>query len=171
MKETLRLPIGELVENPENPRFIKDDKFKSLVQSLKDFPEMAEVREVVVNMDKMILGGNMRYKAMKEAGWKEVPVKMVDWSIEKQREFVIKDNISGGDWDWDSLANQYEPLELDEWGLDLPKSFTQEDNGDDEGEKLQDKKELAIEFENEEELEKLYAELTERGYKCRVLTL
>ena len=85
--------ISQLKSNPSNPRLIKDDKFHKLVQSLKDFPEMAKVRPIVVNTEMVILGGNMRFKAMKEAGWKEVPVEVVDWSEEKQREFIIKDNV------------------------------------------------------------------------------
>jgi site-specific DNA-methyltransferase (adenine-specific) len=132
MSEKLTVPISQVKENPDNPRIIKDAKFKTLVNSIKEFPEMADVRELVVNKDYVILGGNMRFKAMKEAGWKEVPVRVVDWSEEKQREFVIKDNVSGGEWDWDSLANQYEPLELEEWGMDLPKSFFEEEDGTEE---------------------------------------
>jgi DNA modification methylase len=123
----VKLKVTELKSNPNNPRFIKDDKFKKLVQSLKDFPEMAEVREVVINKDYIILGGNMRFKAMQEAGWKEIPVKVVDWTPEQQREFIIKDNVSGGEWDWDILANEWDSDLLDEWGLDLPANF-----GDDE---------------------------------------
>jgi len=121
-----RLPLTKIKPNPNNPRLIKDDKFKKLVQSLKDFPEMAEIREVVVNKDHMILGGNMRYKAMQEAGWKEIPVKVVDLPLDKQREFIIKDNISGGEWDWDILANEWDTEQLDAWGMDLPDSFKEE---------------------------------------------
>lgn len=128
----MKLPISDIKPNPSNPRLIKDDAFKKLVQSLKDFPEMAEVREVVVNKDHVILGGNMRYKAMKEAGWTEVPVKVVDWPEEKQREFIVKDNVSGGEWDWDSLANQYEMEELDVWGLDLPEQLGDQEVEEDE---------------------------------------
>lgn len=130
--ETQILHISEVKENPDNPRVIKDKKFKQLVQSIKDFPEMAKVRELVLNLDHIILGGNMRFKAMKEAGWKEVPVRIVDWSPEKQREFIIKDNVSGGEWDWESLANQFEAEELEEWGLDLPISFNGEDEPDED---------------------------------------
>jgi len=90
-----KLKLSDIKLNPNNPRVIKDDKFKKLVQSLKDFPEMTDVRPVVVNTDHVILGGNMRFKAAKEAGWKEIPVTVVDWSEDKQREFIIKDNVSG----------------------------------------------------------------------------
>lgn len=105
--------------NPNNPRIIKDDKFKKLVQSIKDFPEMLNIRPIVVNADMVILGGNMRYKACKEAGLKEVPVIITDLSEEKQREFLIKDNTSGGEWDWEVLANEWDNEELESWGLDL----------------------------------------------------
>lgn len=116
----MNLPIDKIKLNPDNPRLIKDEKYKKLVQSLKDFPEMAKVREVVVNKDHVILGGNMRFRAMQEAGWTEIPVKVVDWSEEKQKEFIIKDNASFGEWDWDIIANQYELEDLNAWGIDLP---------------------------------------------------
>jgi len=112
--------ISEVKLNPNNPRLIKDDKFKKLVQSIKDFPEMLNIRPIVVNTDMVILGGNMRYKACKEAGLKEVPVIITDLSEEKQREFLIKDNTSGGEWDWELLKNEWDVAELDAWGLDVP---------------------------------------------------
>jgi ParB-like chromosome segregation protein Spo0J len=158
--QTQKLSIDLIKENPNNPRIIKDDKFKKLVQSMKDFPEMAEVREVVVNASHMILGGNMRFKAMKEAGWKEVPVRVVDWSEEKQREFIIKDNVSGGEWDWDTLPNEYDFVELDSWGVDLPKNLT----GEDSSEQVM---KLTVELESAEELESLFSELDGRGYKVK----
>ena len=117
------LKVSEIKNNPNNPRLIKDDKFKKLVKSIQEFPEMLETREVVVNKDHIILGGNMRFKAAKEAGLKEVPVKIVDWTEEQQRQFIIKDNVSGGEWDWDLLANEWDVEELDDWGLDVPKDF------------------------------------------------
>ena len=126
--------IKEVKNNPNNPRLIKDDKFKKLVQSIKDFPEMLNIRPIVVNEHMIILGGNMRYKACLEAGLKEVPVIKVDsLSAEKQREFIIKDNVSGGEWDWDMLANEWESEELEEWGLDVPEfAFTQLEAEEDE---------------------------------------
>lgn len=120
------MPAGQTVKitdvksNPNNPRIIKDDKFNKLVQSLKDFPEMAKVRPIVVNTDFVVLGGNMRLKAMKEAGWKEVPVEVVDWPEEQQREFIIKDNVGFGEWDWEMLANEWEAEDLEKWGIDVP---------------------------------------------------
>lgn len=112
--------LSEVKLNPNNPRIIKDDKFKKLVQSIKDFPEMLNIRPIVVNQDMIILGGNMRYKACKEAGLKEIPVIITDLSEDKQREFLIKDNTSGGEWDWEVLANEWNSEELDAWGLDIP---------------------------------------------------
>ena len=113
-------PIKHIKPNPNNPRVIKDEKFAKLVQSLKELPEMATVRPVVVNSDMIVLGGNMRLKAMKEAGWKEVPVEIVDWDEDKQRQFIIKDNVGFGEWDWEMLANEWDAEQLEEWGLDIP---------------------------------------------------
>lgn len=117
--QTKKVKIGLIKPNPNNPRVIKDDKFNKLVQSLRDLPEMADVRPVVVNPDMVVLGGNMRLKAMKVAGWEQVPIVVVDWDEEKQRQFIIKDNLSGGEWDWEMLANQWDAQELADWGLDV----------------------------------------------------
>ena len=115
------MTVSDIKLNPDNPRIIKDDNFKKLVKSMQEFPEMAEVRPVVINEDNVILGGNMRFKAMVEAGWDDIPVtKVKGWTKEQEQEFIIKDNISGGEWDWDSLANEWDAELLDEWGLDLP---------------------------------------------------
>ena len=118
MQKTVK--IKEVKVNPNNPRLIKDDKFKKLVQSVKDFPEMLNIRPIVVNKDMIILGGNMRFKACKEAGLKEVPIIITDLTEEQQKEFLIKDNVSGGEWDWDILANEWDAEDITKWGLDLP---------------------------------------------------
>ena len=111
----------DIIPNENNPRILKDDKFKKLVQSIKDFPEMLEIRPIVVNNEMMILGGNMRWKAIQEIGIKEVPIiKAENLTEEQQREFLIKDNVGFGEWDWDALANDWNPEELNEWGLDVP---------------------------------------------------
>ena len=114
------MKLSDIKPNPNNPRLIKDESFKKLVKSVREFPEMLDARPLVLNKDNVILGGNMRYKAAKEAGLKDIPVKIVDWSEEKQREFIIKDNVSGGEWDWDLIANEWDTQELDDWGLDIP---------------------------------------------------
>lgn len=116
-----KVKISDVKINPNNPRLIKDDKFKKLVQSVKDFPEMLEIRPIVVNADMVVLGGNMRLKACKEAGIKEVSIIIADnLTEEQQREFLIKDNVSGGEWDWELLANEWDSEQLDDWGLDVP---------------------------------------------------
>ena len=116
----IKVKIAAIKSNPKNPRLIKDDKFKKLVKSIKDFPEMESVRPIVVNKDMIILGGNMRYKAMIECGYKEVNVEVVDWSEQKQNEFIIKDNVGFGEWEWEMIANEWDEIELKDWGLDLP---------------------------------------------------
>lgn len=113
------IPLADIKANPENPRHISDEKFRKLVQSLRDMPEMLEVRPLVVNQDNIVLGGNMRLRAMQEAGAAEAPVLRVDWPLEKQRAFIIKDNVGFGEWDWDVLANEWDAVELAEWGLDV----------------------------------------------------
>ena len=116
----IKVKVDKVKSNPKNPRLIKDDKFKKLVKSIKDFPEMESVRPIVVNKDMVILGGNMRYKAMIECGYKEVNVEVVDWSEDKQNEFIIKDNVGFGEWEWEMVANEWDEIELKDWGLDLP---------------------------------------------------
>lgn len=116
----IKVKVDKVKSNPKNPRLIKDDKFKKLVKSIKDFPEMETVRPIVVNKDMIILGGNMRYKAMIECGYKEVNVEVVDWSEQKQNEFIIKDNVGFGEWEWEMVANEWDEIELKDWGLDLP---------------------------------------------------
>jgi len=113
--------ISEVKTNPNNPRTIKDDKFAKLVKSIKEFPEMLNLRPIVVNDDMIVLGGNMRLKACKEAGLKEVPIiKASNLTEQQQKEFIIKDNVGFGEWDWDGLANEWDAEELTEWGLDIP---------------------------------------------------
>ena len=117
--------ITEIKANPKNPRIIKDDKFAKLVQSIKDFPEMLEKRPLVcfTDTDKklVVLGGNMRLKAAKEIGLKELPILLADdWTEEQKAQFLIKDNVGFGEWDWDDLANNWDAQELTDWGLDIP---------------------------------------------------
>jgi DNA modification methylase len=113
--------ISDVKANPNNPRIIKDEKFRKLVESIKSFPEMLKLRPIVVNHDMIVLGGNMRLKACKEAGLKMVPIiRAEDLTEDQQREFIIKDNVGFGDWDWEELANNWEAEKLEEWGLDVP---------------------------------------------------
>ena len=117
--------INEVKANPKNPRIIKDDKFKKLVKSIQDFPDMLNKRPLVVFTDVdgkyVVLGGNMRLKAINELKLKEVPIIVADeWTEEQKHEFLIKDNVGFGEWDWDSLANEWDVDKLDEWGLNIP---------------------------------------------------
>jgi len=149
--------ISEIKNNPNNPRLIKDEKFKKLVKSIQEFPKMLEIRPIVVNEDMIVLGGNMRLKACKEAGLKEIPIiKASDLTEEQQKQFIIKDNVGFGEWDWDELANTWNAEELKDWGLDVwqPEeevdySILDEEDVDDQLQDMADgvKKAIQIEFE------------------------
>lgn len=151
--------ISEVKQNPNNPRTIRDDKFTKLVASIKAFPEMLNIRPIVVNNDMVVLGGNMRLKACREAGLKQVPIIVADELTEaQQREFIIKDNVSGGEWDWSTLTNEWNTEQLEEWGLDIPQFASDVDysilDDEDVSQQLNDmaggvKKAIQIEFEPE----------------------
>ena len=113
--------IYEIRINEANPRTIRDSKFEQLVKSIREFPDMTMVRPLIINQDNMILGGTMRYLAMKELEFEIIPCQKVDWDEAKQQEFIIKDNLNFGEWDWDALANDFNADDLEDWGLELPK--------------------------------------------------
>lgn len=118
------MKLSEIKPNPDNPRLIKDDKFEKLVKSLKDFPKMMELRPIIVDENNIIQGGNMRFKALKALGYKEIPDEWVkqekDLTPEQWREFVIKDNVSFGLFDFEILASDWNAELLAEWGVDFP---------------------------------------------------
>ncbi len=117
----MKIQINKIIPNSDNPRIIKDYKFRKLVNSIKEFPEMLEKRPLVVDENMVVLGGNMRLKACKEAGLSEVDVIIAkDWNEEQKKQFIIKDNVSFGEWDWEVLANEWDHQQLDNWALDLP---------------------------------------------------
>jgi ParB-like chromosome segregation protein Spo0J len=157
--EIKNVKLSEVKSNPNNPRIIKDDKFTKLVKSIKEFPKMLEIRPIVVNADMIVLGGNMRLKACKEAGLKEVPVIFADDLTEdEQKQFIIKDNVGFGEWDWDMLANEWEPELLEDWGLEVWKpapeidySILDDENVEEELGDMADgvRKAIQIEFEPE----------------------
>jgi len=119
--KSITVKISEVKSNPNNPRIIKDDKFQKLVKSIKEFPEMLNIRPIVVNADMVVLGGNMRLKACKEAGIKEVAIiKAEDLTEDQQKQFIIKDNVGFGEWDWEDLANNWDAEQLTDWGVDIP---------------------------------------------------
>jgi DNA modification methylase len=152
---TITVKISEVKNNPNNPRVIKDDKFEKLVNSIKEFPKMLEIRPIVVNDDMIVLGGNMRLKACKAAGLKEVPIiKASELTEDEQKQFIIKDNVSGGEWDWDMLQTEWDAEQLDEWGLDVP---------DFEGEEVLEAEEDDFEVELSEEPFTVLGDLYEIG--------
>ena len=158
MKSEL-IKISKVKSNPDNPRLIKDNKFHKLVKSIKEFPEMLKIRPIVVNEDLIVLGGNMRLKACKEAGLKEVPIiKVSELTAKQQREFTIKDNVGFGQWDWDMVANEWDSELLNEWAMDVWQPETEVDysilDDEDVSSELSDmtdgvKKAIQIEFEAE----------------------
>ena len=112
--------IEEIKPNPNNPRLVNVAKFEKLKQSITDFPQMLKLRPIVIDNDGFILGGNMRYKALIELGHKQVHVIKADELTEEQKkEFIVKDNLSFGDWNFDILANEWDSVELEDWGLDV----------------------------------------------------
>ena len=129
------MKLSDIKPNPNNPRIIKDDKFAKLCNSIRDFPKMMELRPIVVNEDMIVLGGNMRLKALKELGYKEVPDEWVknssDLTADEQRKFIILDNVSGGEWDWQMIATDWDVKELEAWGLDVPDKIDKMQEGDD----------------------------------------
>ena len=168
--KTQTVPINEVKSNPNNPRIIKDDKFKKLVASIKELPQMLQLRPIVVNEDMVVLGGNMRLKACKEAGLKEIPIiKASELNEEQQRAFIIKDNVGFGEWDWDALANEWDAEQLEEWGLDVPNMDAGE--LDDLSEQIQPSFRIEVLCKDEEHQEKTYNKLIADGLECKLLTL
>ena len=170
---TQKVKISEVKANPNNPRLIKDDKFKKMVKSIQEFPEMLSIRPIVVNADMIVLGGNMRLKACKEAGLKEVDIiKADDLTEEQQKQFIIKDNVGFGEWDWEDLANNWDAEQLTDWGLDIP-DFKQieESEADDLSDKIKSEYRIEVICRDETEQEQTYNKLIEQNFECRLLTL
>lgn len=169
--EKIVVDIDEIQLNPDNPRIIKDDKYKKLLKSIKEFPQMLELRPIVVNDDMVVLGGNMRLKACIEAGLKKVPIiRASSLTDEQQKEFIIKDNINFGEWDWDMLANEWDTELLNDWGLDVP-SFENKD------EDIFDEKEpdmsiswfINIRCQDESESQRLYDRFIAEGFDVKII--
>ena len=183
----LHLNTGQIKDVPKNPRFIKDERFAALKKSIEDDPEMLNLRELVAfdnNGELVVILGNMRYRAMKELGYKDAPVKVLppETEAKKLRAYIQKDNIAFGQNDWDLLGNEWDVAELEDFGLECDFLGDNEDMTDNEDEGKNDEIEdfsskltlqykIEISFDNEEEQEKIYNELTERGLSCRILTL
>ena len=179
----MKLKINQLKSNESNPRIIKEAKFKKLVQSIKDFPEMLELRPIIVDENNTILGGNMRYKACVEAGLKEVPVKTAKGLTDEQKqEFIVKDNVGYGEWDWDMLGNEWNNVKLAEWGMDVWQPEKEVDysilddldlSGDLQNKQDSVKRAIQIEFDPEhyDEANTLIKEAREKGKDVGLIVL
>ena len=154
-----KVKIGDVIPNEKNPRYIRDPKFNKLVTSIKEFPQMLEKRPIVVDENMIVLGGNMRLNACKKAGLKEVWIDVAEgWTQKQKNEFIIKDNVGFGEWDWDILANDWQTEQLTDWGMDVwqPEeevdySILDDDDLDNEIESMENglRKAIQIEFEIE----------------------
>jgi len=170
------MKISQIKSNPNNPRIIKDDKFKKLCESIKALPKMMELRPIVVDDNFIVQGGNMRLKALNELGYKDIPDTWIkqakDFSEEELKEFIIKDNVGFGEWDWDDLANNWDVDKLEEWGLDIP-NFKIEDEKElkDLSDNIKSEFRIEIICKDEMEQETTYNKLIEQNYQCRLLTL
>jgi len=170
--QVAKVKINSIKTNPKNPRLIKDDKFKKLVKSIQEFPQMLELRPIVVDENNIILGGNMRHKACIEAGLKEVfIVQAKDLTEQQKDEFIVKDNVGFGEWDWDILANEWDTEKLTDWGLDLPIFKDDENELKDLSSTIDNLYRIEIICKDEEHQENSYNKLIEEGYECRLLTL
>ena len=173
----LKNNTGQIEGLPKNPRLLKDDKFKKLVKSIQDDPEMLNLREVIAydnNGELIVICGNMRLKACQEVGIKEIPTKILpqSTSIEKLKAYTIKDNVGFGEHNWDELANSWDVDLLTEWGLDIPNfDIAEEQEIKDLSDKLKSEFKIEIICKDEEEQEKTYNKLIEQNYECRLLTL
>ena len=150
-----KIKIEKLNSNANNPRLIKDDKFKKLVKSIQEFPEMLRIRPIVIDENNVVLGGNMRLRACKEAQLKEVWVEKIEnFTEEQKKEFIVKDNVGFGDWDWDILANEWDNLKLGEWGMDVWQPDTSIDLEDffveDKTEPQEEANKIVLEYSKEE---------------------
>ena len=156
----MKVKINSIQSNLKNPRFIKAKKFKKLVKSIKEFPEMLELRPIVIDENNLILGGNMRHRACIKAGLKEVPVKIAKGlTVKQKQEFIIKDNVGFGEWEWDILANEWDSVDLTEWGLDAWR------NPDDEESRGKASSNFVIRCESIEELQEMQKTFKVKGKK------
>ena len=183
----LHLNTGQIKDVPKNPRFIKDERYEALKKSIEDDPEMLYLRELVAydnHGELVVILGNMRYRAMKKLGYKDAPVKVLpaETDAKKLRAYIQKDNIAFGQNDWDLHGNGWDVEELQDFGLECDFLENNEEVIEDGEEKKDEKIEdfsselepqykIEISFDNEEEQEKVYNELTEKGLSCRILTL
>lgn len=164
------MDINCIKSNPNNPRVIRDAKYKQLLKSIKDFPQMLNLRPLVIDENNMVLGGNMRLKALKELGYKEVPVMKADeLNDEQKKEFIIKDNLPYGEWDTEMLANEWDTEQLQEWGLDVPSWDPQEETEPSDYDQQQNWF-LNIRFATEQECQQWYERLLKEGLDIKIVS-
>ena len=177
----LRRNEGQIEGLPKNPRFIRDEKFELLKRSIQENPEMLGLRELIVypvGERYVIIGGNMRYEACKALGYKSVPCKVLDadTNVETLRAYTIKDNAGFGEWDWDTIANEWDTDEVTDWGLDVPEWETDEEEqagaeaGSDNS-KYESQYGVIVMCASEGEQEHVYNKLTGDGYSCKVVSV
>jgi len=169
----MKVKLKDIKPNPNNPRVIKDEKFAKLKKSIQDFPQMLELRPIVVDENNVILGGNMRFRALQDLGIKEVEVlKASELTDEQKKEFIIKDNVGFGEWDWDKISDEWDVEQLEEWGLDVQNfDIYNENEQKDLSSTIDNLYRIEIICKDEEHQENTYNKLIEQGYECRLLTL
>jgi len=167
------IKLSTIKPNPNNPRIIRNEKFEKLKRSIEEFPEMMELRPIVVDETNTIIGGNMRFRALQELGKKEVPnnwiKKASELTEDQKKRFVIMDNASFGEWEWEVIKSGWDLDFVADWGVDIPEFEDQKEESFD-SKKLNSKFEIIIDAENAETQEKLFNELSQNGLKCRLLT-
>jgi ParB-like chromosome segregation protein Spo0J len=170
------MKLKDIKPNPNNPRVLRDDKFQKLKQSITEFPKMLSLRPMVIDENNVVLGGNMRLRALQELGFNDIDEAWVkrssDLTEEEKKRFIIADNVAFGEWDWDTLANDWEVVDLEAWGLDIPQFDTvEEEEVEDLSDKIKSMFKIEVICKDEQEQEKTYNKLIEQNYECRLLTL
>jgi len=171
------IKLSKIKPNEKNPRFVKDEKFEKLCKSIESFAEkMMPLRPIVIDENNIILGGNMRFKALKHLGYKEIPSDWIkqanDLTEEEKNEFIIKDNVGFGDWDWEVLANEWNSDELEEWGLDIPNfadGGDENDPFDDNGVEAKNQYGVIVMCDSEGVQESVFKDLTGMGFNCKIV--
>ena len=170
------MKLKDIKPNPNNPRVLRDDKFQKLKQSITEFPKMLSLRPMVIDENNVVLGGNMRLRALQELGFNDIDEAWVkrssDLTEDEKKRFIIVDNVAFGEWDWDTLANDWEVVDLEAWGLDIPQfDAVEEQEMEDLSDKIKSMFKIEVICKDEQEQEKTYNKLIEQNYECRLLTL
>ena len=170
------MKLKDIKPNPNNPRVLRDDKFQKLKQSITEFPKMLSLRPMVIDENNVVLGGNMRLRALQELGFTDVEDAWVkrssDLTEDEKKRFIIADNVAFGEWDWDTLANDWDVVDLEAWGLEIPQfDIAEEQDSEDLSDKIKSMFKIEVICKDEQEQEKTYNKLIEQNYECRLLTL